>query len=156
MIYCQVDGTRLDEVTRPILKSSRVEVEFPELEGLILSHRDSVIYRIREVVRDAIGRITEGHYDSDLHFARILIEIQKSRDLYRGFVGKKSGQAISAFLEENFTKDDLKPIFEKMEKDFLLSKDDPEKKYHILRSYIEVKTEEVFLDLIRKLREIER
>lgn len=132
--YCPVDGTGLEAVTRPMQKSSRVEVEFPELEGLILSHRDSVIYRIREVVRDAIGRITEGNYDSDLLFARILIEIQKSRDLHRGFVGKKSGQGISTFLEENFTRDDLKPIFEKVEKDFLLSKDDPEKKYLILRN----------------------
>ena len=149
--YCSVDGTNLEAVTRRSPK--RIE---GEPEGLIRSHRDSVIFRIREVTKEGIRHVVEGSYNSDLLFSYIWVEIQKSRNLVRGFVGKKSGKDICEFLEENFTQDDLRPIFEKAEKDLLLTKDDPEKIYLMLRSYIEVKTDEVFVELIRKFREIER
>ncbi len=97
-----------------------------------------------------------GEYNSTLFFNRISEEIEKSRELFRGFTGKKSGKDICEFLEENFTQKEIKLIFDKMEAGFLLSEDAMEKKYLTLIGYIEVITDESFSKLIRELHETEQ
>lgn len=148
--------TALEKDLKNIPKTSGgIRVGYPELEHLLLSHRDSVVHRIRQVVRDAIGRLAAGNYDSDLFLGRISGEVQRSRELFRGFIDKNSGKDVCVLIEENFTPDDLKKIFDEMESKFLLSKDAPEKKHLTLTGYIEVIADEVFSKLIRKLREME-
>lgn len=87
---------------------------------------------------------------------RISEEIEKSRELFRGFTGKKSGKDICEFLEESFTQKEIKLIFGKMEASFLLSEDAAEEKYLTLPGYFEVIADEIFSKLIRELREIEQ
>lgn len=137
-------------------KSTGIKVEYPELGKLLFSHRDSIVYRIRQIAKDALGRLARGDYDSNLFFNRISGEVEKSRELFRGFTGKKSGKDICEFLEENFKQKELKKIFDKMEVSFLLSEDATEKKYLTLTGYIEVIADEIFSKLIQELREIEQ
>ena len=136
--------------------SAGIKVEYPELGQLLFSHRDSIVYRIRQIAKDALWRLARGDYDSNLFFNRILGEVEKSRELFKGFTGKKSGKDICEFLKENFTQKELKIIFDKMEASFLLSEDTAEKKYLTLTGYIEVIADEIFSKLIRELREIEQ
>lgn len=146
----------LDKDLKKIPKTdSGIRVGHPELGHLLLSHRDSVIYRIRQVARDAIGRVSAGNYDSALFLARISGEIQRSRELFRGFVGKNSRKDICVLIEEVFTPADLKKIFSKMEKIVLQSEVTPENKHFSLTGYIEVIADEVSSKLVRKLREME-
>lgn len=133
-----------------------IKVEYSELGQLLFSHRDSIVYRIRQIAKDALGRLARGEYDSTLFFNQISGEIEKSRELFRGFIGKKSGKDICEFLEESFSQKELKVIFDKMEASFLLSEDAAEKKYLTLTGYIEVIADEIFSKLIRELREIEQ
>ncbi len=133
-----------------------IKVEYSELGQLLFSHRDSIVYRIRQIAKDALGRLARGEYDSTLFFNQISGEIEKSRELFRGFIGKKSGKDICEFLEESFSQKELKVIFDKMEASFLLSEDAAEKKYLTLTGYIEVIADEIFSKLSRELREIEQ
>ncbi len=133
-----------------------IKVEYSELGQLLFSHRDSIVYRIRQIAKDALARLAREDYDSTLFFNQISGEIEKSRELYRGFTSKKSGKNICEFLEESFTQKELKMIFDKMEASFLLSEDATEKKYLTLTGYIEVIADEIFSKLIRELREIEQ
>ncbi len=133
-----------------------IKVDYPELGQLLFSHRDSIVYRIRHLAKDALARLAGGEYDSNRFFNQISGEIEKSRELFRGFIGKKSGKDICEFLEESFTQKEIKLIFDKMEAGFLLSEDAMEKKYLTLTGYIEVVADEIFSKLIRELREIEQ
>jgi hypothetical protein len=157
--YCLDDGAELkrrvdlDAETRSLPRL--IEVELSKIVDQILSHRDSVICNIWPPVRHAISNLDEGSYDSELLFSLIWVKIQESKNRLRGFVGKNSGKDICKFLEENFTQDDLKLIFDKAENNFLLSKDSPKQKYLKLRNYVVVKTHEVFSDLIEKLHDLE-
>lgn len=143
-------------MTKVSEKTAAIEVEQAELGQLLYSHRDSIVYRIRQIAKDALGRLAQGAYDSNLFFDRISKEIDKSRELFRGFAGKKSGKDICEFLEENFRRQEIKLIFDRMEASFLLSEDAMEKKYLTLTGYIEVIADEIFSKLVRELREIER
>jgi hypothetical protein len=133
-----------------------IKVEYSELGQLLFSHRDSIVYRIRQIAKDALARLAIGDYHSTLFFNQISGEIEKSRELFRGFTGKESGKDICEFLEESFTQKELKIIFDKMEASFLLSEDATEKKYLTLTGYIEIVADEIFSKLIRELREIEQ
>lgn len=133
-----------------------IEVEQTELGQLLFAHRDSVVYRIRQIAKDALGRLARGEYNSNLFFNQISEEIKKSRELFKNFIGRNSGRDICEFLEESFTQKELKMIFDKMEASFLLSEDTAEKKYLILTGYIEVIADEIFSKLVRALREMEQ
>lgn len=131
-----------------------IRVEKSVLEHLLLSHRDSVVYRIRQVARDAIDQVSAKNYDSKLFFKRIYGEMRRSRELFRGFIGKKSGKDLCVLIEEVFTPDDLKEVFNALE-GLLLSKATPKKKHVRLTGYIEVKADDVSSDLAQILRELE-
>ena len=137
-------------------KNAAIEVEQTELGQLLFSHRDSIVYRIRHLAKDALASLAGREYDSNRFFNQISGEIKKSRELFRGFIGKKSGKDICEFLEESFTQKEIKLIFDKMEKSFLLSEDAMEKKYLTLTGYIEVIADEIFSKLIQELRETEQ
>ncbi len=143
-------------MTKGSEKNVGIEVEQNELGQLLFSHRDSIVYRIRQLAKDAFARLARGEYDSNRFFNQISGEIEKSRELFRGFIGKKSGKDICEFLEESFTQKEVKLIFDKMEASFLLSEDAMEKKYLTLTGYIEVIADEIFSKLIRELRETEQ
>ena len=136
--------------------TNQIKLDCPEICRLVFSHRDGIVYRIQQLAKDALARLADGEYDSTLFFNQISGEIEKSRELFRGFIGKKSGKDICEFLKESFTQKELKLIFDKMEKSFLLSEDAMEKKYLTLTGYIEVITDEIFSKLIRELRETEQ
>ncbi len=74
--------------------------------------------------------------------------------MFRGFIGKKSGKDLCVLIEEVFTPDDLKEVFNALE-GLLLSKATPKKKHVRLTGYIEVKADDVSSDLAQILRELE-
>jgi len=136
--------------------TNQIKLDCPEICRLVFSHRDGIVYRIQQLAKDALARLADGEYDSTLFFNQISGEIEKSRELFRGFIGKKSGKDICEFLKESFTQKELKFICEKLEAGFLLSEDAMEKKYLTLTGYIEVIADEIFSKLIRELRETEQ
>lgn len=133
-------------------KNVGIEVGQTELGQLLFSHRDSVVYRIRRITKDALARLAKGEYDSTIFFNQISEEIKKSRELFRGFTDKKSGRDICELIEANFSQKELKAIFDKMEVNFILSEDSAERKFLTLTGYIEVTTDEIFSKLIHGLR----
>ncbi len=60
-------------------KNAGIEVEQNELGQLLFSHRDSIVYRIRQLAKAALARLAGGEYDSSLFFNQISGEIEKSR-----------------------------------------------------------------------------
>ena len=137
-------------------RTHQIPVGYPDLGRLIVSHRDAVVSRVRQVVSDALSRLAAGRYDGETFFLRVAWEVRKSIEQFRGFAGGNSGRDLCEFLEENFPEADLRKYFDKMERDFLLSEDVPEKKYLTAAGYVGAVADEVFSKLVRKLREAEQ
>lgn len=140
-----------------LTNTAEIKLEYPELRRLLLSHRPSILSRVREIANDALERLAKGDYDSNLFFIQILKEIEKSRDLFKGFKGKKSNKNLCEILEQNFKQKDIRFVSEKLEAKFLLLfSESSERRYLTIAGDIEFEADKIFSRLIRDLRELEQ
>jgi hypothetical protein len=146
----------LEEVLKSIPVQKRcIRVGYGKIKDLVDSHRESVLCNIfHKVLEDTLHRVKEERYDFDELFIRVYEEIRKSRELYRGFCTKNAGKDLCEFLEERFTKDELKGILKDVEH-ILLAQEDLETKRDKAASYTEAIGGEVFSRLTHELYDLE-
>lgn len=105
---------RLDELSGR-LGSRKYRLKRLELWRLIESHRDSVIFRIQEQVRQGYLRIVAGLYDREDLFKRVRIAIEESQLFYQGIVGARLGKDVTEFLKHNYNETHLRSDFDRLE-----------------------------------------
>lgn len=100
----------LDEELKKIPKPKKcIKLEYEKIRDLVESHQESVLYRmIHQHLEDIIRAVAEGR---DSHSGEVLLrvyaELQKSRELYRGFCTKKRRKDLWEFFEENYNREEL-------------------------------------------------
>jgi hypothetical protein len=146
----------LEEILNSIPVPKRcIRVSYGKMKDLLDSHRESVLCNIfHPVLEDTVRRVKEDRYDFDELFVRVYEEIRKSRDLYRGFCTENAGKDLCEFLEERFTKDELKRILKDVE-DILVAPEDLETKRNKAASYTQAIGGQVFSRLTRELYDLE-
>ena len=147
---------KLIEVTKDVI-SIGIEVGLHDLEQIVHAHQNAVLRHIQVIIKDVFQHAAAGSYDpeSDVLFRRVLNQIELSRELYKGFIGRQSGKDICAFLKEEFTPADLKKIFDRLLRFLPSPGEDPEAKYLPLKQLVDAKVEEVFGNIFKNLRALE-
>lgn len=146
----------LDEDLKKIPVQRRcIRVGYGKIVDLLSLLRDSVLCNIfHNVLEDTLRLIRDGRYNFDDYSLRVEHEIRVSRELYRGFCTKNTGIDLCEFLEEHFTRDELREKLREVEH-ILLTEEDIETKRDRAFSYTQVIGGEIFSRLIRKLYDLE-
>lgn len=153
----------LDEL-RKRLGSRKYRLKRLELWRLLESHRESVIFRIQDRVRQGYLRIMTGTYDRDDLFKQIKIAIKESQLFYQGIVGARVGKDVAEFLKHNYNETHLRPDFDRLESVYvtpLLAHGRPPDELEALKALekllwaVETAVKEEFLKLFSELHKVE-
>ncbi len=147
-----------EELKRIPVPRKCIKLEHEKIERLVESHQESVLYRvIHQLLEDIIRAVAEGR---EQHSGEVLLrsysELQKSREVYRGFCDERTRKDLWEFFEENYNIDNLKADIEKFTEIMRLDEEqDIDKKRRKATHCAEAIVRNAISGLLRRLRELE-
>lgn len=135
-----------------------IKLEYEKIKALVELHQECVLYKmVHQLLEDMIQAIAEGReLDHGEVLLRVYAEIQKSRELYRGFCTEKTRKDLWEFFEENYNREELKADIETFTGIMRLQEEeDIELKRKKAIYCAEAIVRDVISRLLRKLNELE-
>ena len=150
----------LEEELKKIPKPRKcIKLEYEKIKALVELHQEAVLYRmIHQLLEDVIRTVAEGRKPNYNEVSiRLYAELQKNREVYRGFCTERTRKDLWEFFEENYNRDQLKADIKTFTEVMRFEEvEDMDKQREQVIHCAEAIVRDVISRLLRKLNELER